>query len=155
LDESVDESAVADAHNRWGTDATGDGTDDEVVEREFTVEVNGRRFDVMLEDAGSVSQAATTDEARERPTGADTEDDQESHTAVDGPGETVRAEMQGTVLSVEVSEGDEVSPGDVVLVLEAMKMENDVETMRGGTVTEVFVEDGQSVDMDDPLVVVE
>jgi acetyl-CoA/propionyl-CoA carboxylase biotin carboxyl carrier protein len=63
--------------------------------------------------------------------------------------------MQGTILSVDVAVGDEVSPGDVVCVLEAMKMENDVTTERGGTVAQVLVESGESVDMGDPLVVLE
>ncbi|MDR9382304.1 MAG: biotin/lipoyl-containing protein, partial [Natronomonas sp.] len=67
----------------------------------------------------------------------------------------VRAEMQGTILSVNVEEGDEVAAGDVICVLEAMKMENDVVTETGGTVTEIAVSEGDSVDQDDPLVVLE
>jgi acetyl-CoA/propionyl-CoA carboxylase biotin carboxyl carrier protein len=63
--------------------------------------------------------------------------------------------MQGTILSVEVEEGDEVEAGDVVCVLEAMKMENDVTTQAGGTVTQVVVGEGDSVDMGDVLVVIE
>jgi len=63
--------------------------------------------------------------------------------------------MQGTILSVKVEEGDEVSPDDVVCVLEAMKMENDVVTERGGTVTQVMVKEGDSVDMGDVMVVLE
>jgi len=63
--------------------------------------------------------------------------------------------MQGTILSVEVEEGDDVAAGDVVCVLEAMKMENDIVTERGGTVTQVLVEEGDSADMGDVLVVLE
>ena len=63
--------------------------------------------------------------------------------------------MQGTILSVEVSEGDEVASGDVLCVLEAMKMENDVVAENGGTVAEVVVGEGDSVDMGDVLVVIE
>ncbi|MFD1599070.1 biotin/lipoyl-containing protein, partial [Halobellus rarus] len=74
---------------------------------------------------------------------------------VEGDGERVSAEMQGTILSVGVEEGEEVAAGDVVCVLEAMKMENDVVTERGGTVTQVLIEEGDSVDMDDVLVVLE
>jgi len=44
----------------------------------------------------------------------------------------ITAEMQGTILSVEVEEGDEIAQGDVVCVLEAMKMENDVVASTGG-----------------------
>ena len=63
--------------------------------------------------------------------------------------------MQGTILDVNVEEGDEVAAGDVLLVLEAMKMENDIVAEAGGTVTEVAVGEGDSVDMGDPLVVIE
>ncbi len=74
---------------------------------------------------------------------------------MDAEGETIAAEMQGTILDVKVSEGDEIQSGDVVCVLEAMKMENDVVASRGGTVTQVAVSEGESVDMGDVLVVVD
>jgi acetyl-CoA/propionyl-CoA carboxylase biotin carboxyl carrier protein len=67
----------------------------------------------------------------------------------------ITAEMQGTVLSVAVEPGDEVAAGDVVCVLEAMKMENDVVASTGGTVASVPVAEGDSVDMGDTLVVLE
>lgn len=63
---------------------------------------------------------------------------------------TVTADMQGTILSVEVSEGDEV-----VCVLEAMKMENNVVAPTGGTVTTMTVSEGDTVDMGDALIVLE
>jgi acetyl-CoA/propionyl-CoA carboxylase biotin carboxyl carrier protein len=63
--------------------------------------------------------------------------------------------MQGTVLSVDVAEGDDVTEGDVICVLEAMKMENDVVASTSGTVASVPVEEGNSVDMGDTLVVLE
>ncbi|WP_256944023.1 biotin/lipoyl-containing protein, partial [Halobacterium hubeiense] len=81
--------------------------------------------------------------------------DEDSETVVEGGGETVESEMQGTILSVDVAEGDEVEPGDVLVVLEAMKMENDVVASHGGTVTQVAVEEGDSVDMGDVLVVID
>jgi acetyl-CoA/propionyl-CoA carboxylase biotin carboxyl carrier protein len=63
--------------------------------------------------------------------------------------------MQGTILDVVVEAGDAVEPGDVLCVLEAMKMENDVVAGRGGTATDVRVTAGESVDMGDTLVVIE
>ena len=53
--------------------------------------------------------------------------------------------MQGTVLAVEVSEGEEVAAGQVVCVVEAMKMENEITSPRAGTVSELSVEPGQPV----------
>jgi acetyl-CoA/propionyl-CoA carboxylase biotin carboxyl carrier protein len=53
--------------------------------------------------------------------------------------------MQGTILSVPVADGDEVEPGQVICIVEAMKMENEVRSHRGGTVRNLTVEPGQSV----------
>ena len=53
--------------------------------------------------------------------------------------------MQGTVLAVEVAEGDEVEAGQVLCIVEAMKMENEVHAHRAGRVTELSVAAGQSV----------
>ena len=160
LDEAVDPARIAAAQDRWGVESSADD-DEPVTEREFTVEVNGKRFDVALEERGAppVPTSAGGDETggrRGRPPQA-TADGADADTGADVAegGEAVEAEMQGTILSVAVAEGDEVAPGDVVCVLEAMKMENDVVTERGGTVASVHVAEGDSVDMGDPLVVLE
>lgn len=159
LDEHLDPERIDDAQEKWGTDAAGATADDEeVVEREFTVEVNGKRFDVNLEERGAAAIPAGGDAGgssggqKPQPAGGESDDDA---AAADAEGESVTAEMQGTILDVNVSEGDEVAAGDVVCVLEAMKMENDVVASRGGTVTRVAVGEGDSVDMGDVLVVVE
>jgi acetyl-CoA/propionyl-CoA carboxylase biotin carboxyl carrier protein len=62
--------------------------------------------------------------------------------------------MQGTIVKVDVAVGDEVTAGQVVCVLEAMKMENNVATDVAGTVAEVKVEAGQAVGSGDIVVVV-
>ena len=53
--------------------------------------------------------------------------------------------MQGTVLAVEVAEGDEVEAGQVICIVEAMKMENEITAHRDGQVTELSVAPGQAV----------
>jgi acetyl-CoA/propionyl-CoA/long-chain acyl-CoA carboxylase, biotin carboxylase, biotin carboxyl carrier protein len=59
--------------------------------------------------------------------------------------DAVVSPMQGTVLAVEVAEGDEVEPGQVLCVVEAMKMENEITAHRAGRIAELSVEAGQSV----------
>jgi len=67
----------------------------------------------------------------------------------------VKAPLPGTIVEVKVAVGDEVQPGDVVVVLEAMKMANNLEAEKGGKVTAVLVQPGQSVMEEDALVVIE
>jgi acetyl-CoA/propionyl-CoA carboxylase biotin carboxyl carrier protein len=157
LDEELDPERIQQAVERWGPGESADDADDEeVTEREFTVEVNGKRFQVSLEERGApaieVPAGGGGGGGRSRPDVATNDDGGATVTA---DGEQVAAEMQGTILSVEVSEGDEVAAGDVVCVLEAMKMENDVVAEAGGTVSQVLVGEGDSVDMGDVLVVIE
>jgi pyruvate carboxylase subunit B len=68
---------------------------------------------------------------------------------------TVVAPMQGLILKVSVAAGDVVKLGDVVAVLEAMKMQNDVVASRAGTVKEVYVAEGAVVSPKDPILLVE
>ena len=68
---------------------------------------------------------------------------------------TVVAPMQGLILKVPVKPGDSVELGDVVAVLEAMKMQNDVVATRTGTVTDVYVAEGTVVSPRDPIVHIE
>ena len=174
LDETLDPERIDEAVERWGPERVGDAEAAEVVERTFTVEVDGKRFEVDLAErnppagaagaAGGGSTGGATAGGGSSSGGSSSGGGSGSSGGggsggstpdVSGEGETVSAEMQGTILDVAVSEGEEVEPGDVLCVLEAMKMENDVVASRGGTVSQVLIEEGQSVDMGDPLVVLE
>ena len=74
--------------------------------------------------------------------------------AVTAAGEAVNAPMPGTILKVNVSQGQTVKEGDVLCVLEAMKMENEIMAPKAGTVTQVVVSKGSSVNTGDALVVI-
>ena len=74
--------------------------------------------------------------------------------AVTGAGEVVAAPMPGTILKVNVTAGQAVKAGDVLCVLEAMKMENDITAPKAGTITQVVTSKGASVSTGDPLVVI-
>lgn len=69
-------------------------------------------------------------------------------------GEAVRAPLPGVIADVKVAVGQEVKAGDVLLVLEAMKMENEVVAPVAGTVRQVLVDRGAAVNAGDPLVVI-
>ena len=74
--------------------------------------------------------------------------------AVTGAGEVVAAPMPGTILKVNVTAGQAVKAGDVLCVLEAMKMENDITAPKDGTITQVVTAKGASVSTGDALVVI-
>ena len=73
---------------------------------------------------------------------------------VTGAGEPVAAPMPGTILKVNVQNGQAVKEGDVLCVLEAMKMENDIIAPKSGTITQVVTSKGASVSTGDTLVVI-
>jgi acetyl-CoA/propionyl-CoA carboxylase, biotin carboxylase, biotin carboxyl carrier protein len=111
------------------------GPDGRMVERVRTVEVDGRRFEVRLSEPEPEWRALARRRQERSRDGA----------AGAGGSDAVVSPMQGTVLSVPVSDGEEVEPGRVICVVEAMKMENEVHAHRSGTVRSLSVEAGQPV----------
>ncbi len=73
--------------------------------------------------------------------------------AITGAGEPVTAPMPGNILKVNVNTGDKVKAGTVLVILEAMKMENEIMAPKDGTVTQVVVSKGSVVETGAPLVV--
>ena len=73
---------------------------------------------------------------------------------VTGAVEPVNAPMPGNILKVNVTQGQAVKSGDVLCILEAMKMENEIMAPKDGTVTQVLVSKGNTVDTGAPLVVI-
>jgi acetyl-CoA/propionyl-CoA carboxylase biotin carboxyl carrier protein len=121
-------------------------------ERTVTVEIDGKRFDVALHGLTSVGTAAVP--AASRPT-APVADAKAGSGAGPHVKETVRAPMQGTVVKTVVAVGDAVKAGDLLVVLEAMKMENHISAPRDGTVGELLVSAGENVETGAPLAVIE
>ena len=74
--------------------------------------------------------------------------------AVTGSGDAVKAPMPGNILKVNVAAGQAVKEGEILCILEAMKMENEIVSPKAGTVTKVFVSKGSTVDTGAPLIVI-
>jgi len=121
-----------------------------IGERTLTVEVGGKRFEVAVSGLGSDAPAATA-VARPVPPQADPK----ARSAAAGVKETVRAPMQGTVVKMAVAAGDAVKAGELLIVLEAMKMENHITSPRDGNVVEMHVSAGQNVETGASLVTIE
>ena len=68
-------------------------------------------------------------------------------------GEKVPSPMPGTILELKVKAGDAVKAGQVILIMESMKMENEITSPRDGTVAQVVAAKGQTVATDDPLII--
>jgi acetyl-CoA/propionyl-CoA/long-chain acyl-CoA carboxylase, biotin carboxylase, biotin carboxyl carrier protein len=107
----------------------------EIAERSFEVEVDGKRFSVFARERldSLVRPPRPEPPAKEGHLGG-------------GSSETLAAPMQGTIVKVLVDTGDEVASGQPVCVLEAMKMENSIVAHMDGTVDEIKVKPGQSVE---------
>ena len=126
----------------------------EIVDNIATVTVNGEEYKVEMEPeaepekkkvmvkTGATKESAPAEEAAQ----------------TSGPVNTanaLKAPLPGVITEIKVSVGDEVNVGDVVLVLEAMKMANNLEAEKAGKVTAILVSQGASVMEDTPLIVIE
>ena len=115
--------------------------------RKYNVNVNGTAYEVTVEEIQGGAAApvdAPAPAAAPAPAPAPAP-------AAAGAGEPVNAPMPGTILDVKVSAGQAVKSGDVLMILEAMKMENEIMAPKDGTVTSVSASKGASVQSGDVL----
>ena len=105
--------------------------------KKYKVTVNGTAYEIELEELTGAAPAASA--PRTPPTPA-------APAAAPGGGEQVTSPMPGTILSVNVAQGDSVRKGQVLMILEAMKMENEILSPRDGVVASVHTTKGASVE---------
>ncbi|SHK60127.1 oxaloacetate decarboxylase, alpha subunit [Marinobacter antarcticus] len=114
----------------------------------YTVDVNGKKYVVAVSEGGEISQiqgeggASTSVAASSAPVPAA------------GEGEPVIAPLGGNIFKVLVSPGDAIEEGDVLIILEAMKMETEIRAPKAGTVGEVFIKVGDAVAPDDEMLTI-
>ncbi|MDD7281754.1 biotin/lipoyl-containing protein [Floccifex sp.] len=121
----------------------------------YVITLNGKQYEVEVEQGqatanyvGEVSQQPVVQPQQTAPQQAPVT---QQHPVAVGAGEPVKAPMPGTILQVNVSNGQKVKAGDILFVLEAMKMENEIVAPTDGTITSVVVSKGASVQTDDVL----
>ncbi|UYG04338.1 sodium-extruding oxaloacetate decarboxylase subunit alpha [Halomonas sp. LR3S48] len=110
----------------------------------YTVKVNGKQYVVEVAEGGEIGAVTEqTGQPAAQPAGS----------APASSGATIAAPLAGNIFKVNVRPGDTVKEGDVVIILEAMKMETEVRAASAGTVSEVKVGEGDSVTVGDTLIV--
>ena len=124
----------------------------EIVENIADVTVNGESFKVELEPEKEPEKKKVV---LGKPTDAPESDEQTTSAANVNTANAVKAPLPGVVTEIKVAVGDMVKAGDTVLILEAMKMANNIEAEKDGKVTAICVKTGESVMEDSPLVVIE
>ncbi|WIV13071.1 biotin/lipoyl-containing protein [Proteiniborus sp. MB09-C3] len=127
--------------------------------KKFIVNVNGKSYEVEVEEIGGQVQQTTPSPAPAAQPVPQAAPQPKAETkpaqAVPQGAEVVEAPMPGTILDIKVNQGDTVKKGQVLLILEAMKMENEIMAPRDGKVTAVNTSKGSSVNVGDPLVSLE
>ena len=129
--------------------------------RQFNITVNGVAYSVAVEEVGAASAPVAAPVAASRscrsrsaaPAAAPAPAAPAAPAPVAG-GQKVNAPMPGTILEVRVTEGATVKKGDILLILEAMKMENEIMSPCDGTIKQVVAAKGASVNSGDPLIVI-
>jgi len=102
----------------------------------WTATVEGKTFKIQVPDAGPAPKQRRASGGKSKKSGK------------------VTANIPGKVVTVEVTVGQEVEEGQVVMILEAMKMQNEIQAPVSGTVTEIHCEEGQSIEANVPLLVI-
>lgn len=133
--------------------------------KKYIVNVNGKSYEVEIEEVGGSSQAVSSPAPVSAPVAAPVQSapkaapapKAEAKPAVQVPqgAEVVEAPMPGTILDIKVNQGDTVKKGQVLVILEAMKMENEIMAPRDGKVTAINTTKGASVNLGDALVSLE
>ncbi|AAV82568.1 UNVERIFIED_ORG: oxaloacetate decarboxylase alpha subunit [Idiomarina abyssalis] len=118
---------------------------------QYEVEVEGKRYNVKVGPAGQLDSVKSSSSAESSQSSPEPSQDSSGGS---GEGETIKAPLAGNIFKVVAKEGAAIKAGDVVLVMEAMKMETDIKAPKDGTVQSLHVKEGDAVTVGDALVTV-
>jgi acetyl-CoA/propionyl-CoA carboxylase biotin carboxyl carrier protein len=124
-----------------------DDDEDEKVTKDYLVEVGGKRFDVKVIGeafAGGAVAAGPAANGRKPSRG-------ERKKAAGGGPDLLESPLQGNMWKVLVKQGDEVTEGQLICIIEAMKMENEITAHKAGTISELHIEEGQAINSGAPI----
>ena len=124
----------------------------DIEENIVTVTVNGEEYKVEMEKEPEPEKKKPVLGKAAAPSAAEGEPTDKAEV---NKNNAVKAPLPGVIIDIKVAVGDEVQAGDTLLVLEAMKMANNIEAEKAGKVTAICVKVGESVMEDDALVVIE
>ena len=119
--------------------------------KKYNITVNGNTYEVLVEEVGGAASAPVAAPVFSAPVAAAAPAAPKAAPAGPAGANKVTAPMPGTILAVKVSQGQAVKKGDVICVLEAMKMENDIPAPCDGVVASINVQKGASVAANDVL----
>jgi glutaconyl-CoA/methylmalonyl-CoA decarboxylase subunit gamma len=121
--------------------------------RKFKIKIDGKLFEAEVEELTEGEPAATVENRREaqKPSAASVAP---SKLAFSGSEKTVTSPMPGKIIAVKCTQGQAVKRGDVLIILEAMKMEQEIKAKADGTVAEIKVTAGTAVQKDEELIVI-
>lgn len=135
--------------------------------KKFNVTVNGKAYAVEVEEVGGITyqpvqqeapiqQAAVTAHTQSAPEPEKTTNPSPKPKSPSEPvsGETISAPMPGTILDARVTEGQSIKSGDILFILEAMKMENEIVSPKDGVVNGIYTSKGATVSTGDALITI-
>lgn len=122
--------------------------------KKYEIEINGEIYRVSVKELSEDTNMSTENSQALSKSNSETKDEPASKPVsqpTTGENTEVKAPMAGTILKINVSSGQSVSQGDTLVVLEAMKMENEIVAPADGTVSEIFVNPDERVESDQVL----
>lgn len=118
--------------------------------RKFRITIDGKEFEAEVEELGSETTAAPV--IQQQKTAQKPLQQKETTASSSASGNAIIAPMPGKIISIKVKSGQQIKKGDIVLVLEAMKMEQEIKSEYNGVISTITISEGDTVKKDQALI---